>query len=337
MREKLRRLGIELPLLPTTAVGSFPKPQYLLEARRKFDLGQLRADELRRLEERATREWVSAQEEIGLDVLVDGEMYRGDMATYFAMNLDGFGISGLVRSYGNRYYRKPIIEGEVRWRGPITVDWWRFAQKLTEKPVKGMITGPYTMMDWSFNEYYPSRRDACLALAEALHEEVRALAKAGAKIIQVDEPAISARPKELPDFAIKAMEIVTSGVDAYFICHICYGAFEFIYPEMLELPVDNFDLEMSNSELDLIDLFKEHPFTKDFSFGVVDVHSHMVEDTATVEGRIHRALEVLDPEQLWIDPDCGLKTRTREEALGKLRAMVEAARKVRGSLAEGGL
>jgi 5-methyltetrahydropteroyltriglutamate--homocysteine methyltransferase len=331
-REKLKRLGLELPILPTTTVGSFPKPPHLLEARRKFDTKQIGAGELRRIEEQTTREWVSAQEEIGLDVLVDGEMYRGDMATYFANNLDGFKISGLVRSYGNRYYRKPIIMGEVRWRGSITVDWWRFTQGLTKKPVKGMITGPYTMMDWSFNEYYPSRRDACISLAKALHEEVRALAKAGAKIIQVDEPAISARPEELPEFAIKAMQIVTRGLDAYFINHICYGAFEFIYPRMLELPVDNFDLEMSNSELDLVELFRGHPFTKNLSFGVVDVHSHIIEDMATVEQRIRRALEVLKSEQLWVDPDCGLKTRTQEEAIGKLRVMVDATKKVRRSL-----
>ena len=334
-REKLKRLGLKMPILPTTTVGSFPKPPHLLEARRKFDTKQIKAGELRRIEEQTTREWVSIQEEIGLDVLVDGEMYRGDMATYFANNLDGFKISGLVRSYGNRYYRKPIITDKVRWRGPITVDWWRFTQGLTKKPVKGMITGPYTMMDWSFNEYYPSRRDACIALAKALHEEVRALAKAGAKIIQVDEPAISARPEELPEFAIKAMQIVTKGVDAYFINHICYGAFEFIYPRMLELPVDNFDLEMSNSELDLVELFREHPFTKDLSFGVVDVHSHVVEDIATVEQRIRLALEVLTPEQLWVDPDCGLKTRTQEETIGKLRVMVDAAKKVRRSLGLG--
>ncbi len=330
MRKKLECLGLKLPLLPTTTVGSFPKPPYILEARRKFAAKGLSAEELKKLEERVTREWISLQEGIGLDVLVDGEMYRGDMATYFANNLDGFEISGLVRSYGNRYYRKPIITGEVKWQGPITVDWWRFTQGLTSKPVKGMITGPYTMMDWSFNEYYPSRREACLALAKALHEEVKALAKAGAKIIQVDEPAISARPEELPEFAIEAMKIVTEGVDAYFITHICYGAFEFIYPEMLKLPVDNFDLEMSNSELDLVELFRKHPFGKDLSFGVVDVHSHVVEDAATVEQRIRRALDVLKPEQLWIDPDCGLKTRTQEEAVNKLKAMVEATRKVKG-------
>jgi len=332
MHKKLEKLGLELPLLPTTSVGSYPKPPHLIEARRKFVAGRLDAKELPGLEEQATREWVALQEEVGLDVFVDGEMYRGDMTTYFARNFEGFKISGLVRSFGNRYYRKPIIVGEVGWREPITVEWWKFTQGLTRKPVKGVITGPYTMMDWSFNEYYPTRREACLALAKALHEEVKALAKAGAKIIQVDEPAISARPEELPEFAIEAMRMVTRGVDAYFINHICYGAFEFIYPGMLELPVDNFDLEMSNSELDLIELFHEHSFTKDLSFGVVDVHSHVVEDTTTVEQRIRRALEVLRPEQLWIDPDCGLKTRTRDETVSKLRAIVSATKKVRERL-----
>jgi len=332
VRKKLETLGLNLPLLPTTTVGSFPKPQYLLDARRKHASGQIDGGKLRELEEKATREWISTQEKIGLDVLVDGEMYRGDMATYFAENLGGFKIGGLVRSYGNRYYRKPVIVGEVEWKGPITVEWWKFAQNLTKKPVKGMITGPYTMMDWSFNEYYPSRHDACLAIAKCLHREVKELANAGAKIIQIDEPAISARPSELMEFAADAMREVVAGVDAYFITHICYGAFEFIYPDMLNLPVENFDLETSNSNLDLVDLFRRHPFTKDISFGVIDVHSHVVEGRATVESRIRRALEVINPERLWIDPDCGLKTRTAEESIGKLRVMVEAAKVVRESI-----
>lgn len=332
MRKKLERLGINLPLLPTTSVGSLPKPPYILEARQKFSAKKIGSAELKALEEKATKEWIATQEELGIDVLVDGEMYRGDMAAYFAENLEGFKTSGLVRSYGNRYYRKPIIAGEIRWKGPITVNWWKFAQSLTKKPLKGMITGPYTMMDWSFNEYYPSRRDACLALAKALHEEVKALSDAGAKIIQIDEPAISARPEELSEFAIEAIHTVTRGINAYFICHICYGAFEFIYPEMLKLPVDNFDLEMSNSELDLVELFRLHPFTKDLSFGVLDVHSHEVESVETIEKRIKKALEVIGPEQLWVDPDCGLKTRSREEAVAKLKNMVEAVKKVRAEL-----
>jgi len=327
-RSKLERLGVDVPKIPTTAVGSYPKFPYLLEARKNFQLGKISREELLELERKATHDWISLQEEIGLDILVDGEMYRGDMVTYFAENMDGFALSGLVRSYGNRYYRKPVIVGEVRWTEPVTVEWWRFAQEHTEKPVKGMVTGPYTMMDWSFNEFYPSRRDACIAIAKAIHKEVKALWRSGAKIIQIDEPAISARPEEL-DLAIESMKIVVEGIDAYFITHICYGAFESIYPKMLELPVDNLDLEMSNSSLDLLELFRQHPFTKDISFGVVDVHSHVVESVETIEGRIEKALEVLRPEQLWIDPDCGLKTRTVQEAIGKLKNMVAAARRIR--------
>ncbi|KXA91922.1 hypothetical protein AKJ63_00350 [candidate division MSBL1 archaeon SCGC-AAA259D18] len=332
MAVSFSELGLDLPILPTTAVGSYPKPPELKEARRKYLRGKLEEEDLRPLEEKATRDWIETQEEIGLDVLVDGEMYRGDMVAYFARNLEGFEMSGLVRSYDNRYYRKPVIKDEIRWRGPITLDYWKFAQALTDKPMKGVITGPYTMMDWSFDEHYPDRRAACLALARILRKEVEALVDAGAKIIQVDEPAISARPEELPKFAEEAMRIVTENLDAYFITHICYGAFEFIYPEMLNLPVDNFDLEMSNSDLDLTGLFKDEPFTEDLSFGVVDVHSHVVEDEDTVKSRIDRAMEVLEPEKLWIDPDCGLKTRTKEESIEKLKRMVSATEAARDEL-----
>ncbi|MEM2282442.1 MAG: hypothetical protein QXH26_02700 [Candidatus Hadarchaeales archaeon] len=321
-------MKLKLPLLPLTAVGSFPKPLALVEARRR----KVEREKLRKLEREATERWIRIQEEVGLDVLVDGEFYRGDMVAYFAEELAGFRMGGLVRSYGNRYYRKPIIVGEVRYQGPITVEWWEFAQSLTQKPVKGVITGPYTMMDWSFNEYYPSREQACLALARELRKEVRNLYRAGARIIQIDEPALSARPEELP-IANRALKILTEGVNAYFICHVCYGAFEFIYPQMLRLPVQNFDLEMSNSDLDLVELFRRHPFTKDISFGVIDVHSHVVEKVEQVKSRIQKALEVLNPRQVWIDPDCGLKTRTEEEAVAKLRVMVEATRQVRDTLA----
>lgn len=332
MAVELSELELDLPVLPTTAVGSYPKPEKLKKARREFLKGDLSEEDLRPLEEEATREWIEIQEKIGLDVLVDGEMYRGDMAAYFARNLDGFEMSGLVRSYDNRYYRKPIIKDEIKWKGPITLDYWKFAQSLTDKPVKGVITGPYTMMDWSFNEHYPDRRAACLALARSLRKEIEALVDAGAKIIQVDEPAISTRPEELPKFAEEAMKTVTEDLDVYFITHICYGAFEFIYPEMLNLSVNNFDLEMSNSDFDLIELFDKYPFTKDLSFGVVDVHSHIVEDEDTVKSRIERAMEVLEPEKLWIDPDCGLKTRTKKKSTEKLKNMVSATRALRKEL-----
>jgi len=331
-REKLRALGLDLPLLPTTSVGSFPKPEELQQARTRWARGLISRDELEHLERRATEFWIRAQEEVGIDVLVDGEQYRGDMVTYFAENMRGFEIGGLVRSYGNRYYRKPIITAPVKWERPITVSWWRFAQSLTSKPVKGMLTGPYTVMDWCFNEYYPDRRTTCLALAREIRKEVEALIEAGARIIQIDEPALSVRPQELP-LVQEALQIVTDGLPAYFISHACYGAFEKIYPQMLALPVDNFDLEMSNSNLDLLEHFKRSPFTKDLSFGVVDVHSHLIEDVETVLARIRQGLEVVPAEALWIDPDCGLKTRTVEEAIAKLRVIVEAVGRVRATLA----
>jgi len=320
-----------IPILPTTSVGSFPKPDYLKRARAQASRGEIKEKKLRELEERATREWIHFQEEIGIDILVDGEMYRDDMVTYFAETLKGFEISGLVRSYGNRYYRKPVVVDEIKRAKPVTVEWFQFAQHLTKKPVKGMLTGPYTIMDWSFNEYYRDRRELTLALAEVIHEEAVDLEKAGAQYIQIDEPAISVRPEELP-LAIEAMKIATRGLRAKTITHICYGDFQKIYPDLLEIPVDQIDLELSNSEFDLLALFKRYPFTKEIGLGVIDVHSHVVETKDQVKERIERALDVFRPEQIYVDPDCGLKTREVQEAKDKLRVMVEATKEIRKKL-----
>jgi 5-methyltetrahydropteroyltriglutamate--homocysteine methyltransferase len=314
--------------LLTTSVGSFPKPEYLSRARTKSSRGDLSKEALRELEEKATVEWIRFQEEIGIDILVDGEQYRGDMATYFAENIEGTEISGLVRSYGNRYYKKPIITDELRLRGPISVDWFKFAQAQTDRPVKGMITGPYTMMDWSFDEYYGSRTDACLAFAKLLHEEARALEAAGAKVVQVDEPALSTRFDELP-LLVKAVGIVTKGLEANTVLHTCYGNYNDIFAYFNKLPVDQLDLEMSNSGLDLLDRFKREPLEKQIAFGVVDVHSHVIEPEALIRERIEKALTIFSPAKLFIDPDCGLKTRSMEEAQAKLRNMVAATRAAR--------
>ena len=318
-------------LLPTTSVGSFAKPEYLMKARSQFRKGEITAEQLRRLEEQSTREWIARQEDLGIDILVDGEQYRGDMAAYFAEHLQGFTTSSLVRSYGNRYYRKPIITGKIERPYPITVEWWKFAQSLTSRPVKGMLTGPYTMMDWSFNEHYPSRRAAALALAKAIHEEARDLERAGARYIQIDEPAASTRVEEI-DLVIEAMGIVTKGLKAKTLTHICYGNFPAIYPKMLKIPVDQIDLELANRHMDLLELFKKPRFTKEIGLGVVDVHSHRLETKEEVVANIKKALKVLKPEQIFVDPDCGLKTRTVEESIDKLRVCVEAAREVRKML-----
>lgn len=328
MNQKLKSLGINLPSLPVTSVGSFPKPGYLTKARFDYSKKRIAKNELFDMEKRATDEWLDYQVQAGIDVIVDGEMYRGDMVAFFAENMPGFNKGGLVRSYGNRFYYKPIIIDEVKWPGPMTVDWWQYSQSKVKNPIKGMLTGPYTIMDWSFNEHYEDRRSAALALADCIRQEVAALIEAGCKIIQVDEPAISVRTDEL-DMAIETMHKVTDGQAAYFITHICYGTFEKIYPQMLEIPVDNIDLEMSNSDLTMLEKFREHPFTKDISFGVVDAHSHVIEDVDTIRNRIKQALEYIPREQLWIDPDCGLKTRTIEESKAKLDNIAAAVKNFR--------
>jgi 5-methyltetrahydropteroyltriglutamate--homocysteine methyltransferase len=312
----------------TTSVGSFPKPPELLKARSDHAAGRIPDEELERLEKEATERWIRFQESIGVDILVDGEQYRGDMATYFAENMTGFEIGGLVRSYGNRYYRKPIAVADVRRTRPITVEMWRFAQSLTDRPVKGMLTGPYTIADWSFDEHYESRRDLVLDLARAIHDEAMDLAAAGARFVQIDEPAASTRMDELPLVA-EAMGIVTDGLPAYAITHICYGDFEHAYPGMLDIPVDQIDLATANAEYELLERFREVPFPKAIGLGVVDVHSHRVEAVDEVVRGIKLALEVLPPERIFVSPDCGLKTRTLEEAEAKMRTIVEGVRRVR--------
>lgn len=319
------------PFLPTTTVGSFPKPGYLKKARSEFAKGKLKRQELEKLEEQATREIIAFQEEIGLDFLVDGEMPRGDMATYFAENLPGCKISGLVRSYGNRFYRKPVVIGKLQWTEPITLRWWKYAQGLTKKPVKGMLTGPYTMMDWSFNEFYPSRRETALAFAEVIAKEALALQEAGAAIIQIDEPAVSTKPEELP-LAIEVLGRVTQGLKVKTVSHMCYGDFAQLYPKLLELPVDQLDLELANSNYELLELFRKHPFTKEIGLGVLDVHSHVVESKELIKQRIEKAMEVIPLEKITVDPDCGLKTRTLEECKEKLLNMVAAVQEVRAEL-----
>ncbi|MBI3087483.1 MAG: methionine synthase [Candidatus Omnitrophica bacterium] len=319
-------------MLLTTSVGSLPKPDYLAKARTQARKGGLDPKALRKLEEQATREWIAFQDELGVDILVDGEQYRGDMVVYFAEQLPGFKSSSLVRSYGNRYYRKPIIVDEVRRPKPMTVGWWTFAQSLTARPVKGMLTGPYTIMDWSFNEHYPSRRATALALARVIHDEAKDLERAGAQYIQIDEPAISTRLDEI-DLAIETLGIVTKGLRAKTITHICYGNFEALAPKLMKLPVDQIDLEFANRKFELLEDFRKMKrFTKEVGLGLVDVHSHRIESVEEVAGNLKKSLKVFSPEQIYPDPDCGLKTRSVEEAKEKLRVIVEAVRAVREEL-----
>ncbi len=324
-------IALEGPGLWTTSVGSLPKPDYLTAARSQFARGEIDRAALRELEEKSTREWIEFQNSIDTDLVVDGEQYRGDMVAYFAEEMPGLEIGGLVRSYGNRYYRKPIATGAVGRDHPITVEWWKFAQSLTDKPVKGMLTGPYTICDWSFNEHYATRRDFVLDLAKVIRDEALDLEKAGAKFIQIDEPAASTRMDEL-DLVIEAMAIVTEPLTAHTITHICYGDFHHAYPKMLDIPVDHIDLEFANSEYALLDEFFDHPFTKYIGLGVVDVHSHVIEPVETIVDGIRRSLKHVPADKMFVDPDCGLKTRSVEEAKTKLRNIKQAVDVVRKDL-----
>jgi len=319
-------------VLLTTTVGSFGKPDYLQKARNANARGKLGESELTELERKATEEWIRRQERLDLDILVDGEMYRGDMVAYFAERLEGFRLGGLVRSYGNRYYHKPIIAAKVARPKPMTVDWFRYSQSLTDRPVKGMLTGPYTMLDWSYNEAYKTRRDAALALAEVVRQEAEDLEAAGAKYIQIDEPAIHARPEEI-EIAIEAMGVVTQNLKAKTVSHICYGDFAAIYPKVLELPVDQLDLAMANYGYRWLELFDKDPFTKELAIGIVDVHQHETETVAVAAEGIRKGLRYVSKERLLPHPDCGLKTRTIEESEEKCRVVVEATKLVRKELA----
>ncbi len=325
--------GVDLsgPGLWTTSVGSLPKPDYIRKARSRAARKEIDREELKELEKRATREWIEFQNSIDTDLVVDGEQYRGDMVAFFAEELPGLEIGGLVRSYGNRYYRKPIATGPVGRNNPLTVDWWRYAQSLTDKPVKGMLTGPYTICDWSFNEHYATRRDFVLDLAKVIRDEALDVERAGARYIQIDEPAASTRMDEL-DLVIEAMAIVTEPLSAHTITHICYGDFHKAYPKMLDIPVDQIDLEFANSEFSLLDEFGAYPFTKYLGLGVTDVHSHVLESVEDIAEGIRRVLKYVPAEKIFVDPDCGLKTRTEEEARAKLTNIKQAVDVVRKEL-----
>jgi len=327
-QKKLASLGIQLPLLPTTSTGSLPKQADLIELRYKVAKGVQQPSELERKEKLSTEIWVRHQEKMGLDVLVDGEMYRGDLVNFFAQKIQGYQEGGTVRCFGNRYYRKPIVKGKLEWKGTMTVEMWRFAQRLTHRPLKAVITGPYTMMDWSFNEYYPSRESLCRDLTEILHQELKALVDAGAKIIQIDEPAISSRPDEF-SLVQDTIKDLVRGLNAYFILHHSYGDLSKIWQKMQRLPFDNFHLEMANSNFSFLPLIKKFPTPKDLSIGVMDCQNRVVETLPEIRRRLRSVLSVVPVSQLWIAPDAGLKMRTFEESAGKLETLIEAALKQR--------
>ncbi len=312
--------------LMTTTVGWFPRPVELRRARWRFSEGEIDRAALGAAEDRARTEALALQERLGLDLLVDGQLALGDGVSGFAERIQGMEPAGLVRCFGNRYYRRPRIVGDVGREGPITVEAWQAARATSAKPVKALVTGPYTLMDWSFDEYYGSRERCCMALAEVIREEVQDLLAAGARELEIDEPAISARPHEMP-LAAEALQRVTEPLrgKARSWTHICFGDLLPVADALWTLPVDGLLLELTHTGAAILERLADLPADKLLGGGVVDVHAAEVESVDVVRARAERLLEQVPSDRLWLMPDAGLRTLTTPLATAKLQAIVEAA------------
>ncbi len=342
-RKKRQQEKRRLPLLPTTTIGSFPQTPEIRAARARFRSGGLSAEAYRTSMRAEIRTVVERQEAIGLDVLVHGEAERNDMVEYFGEQLAGFMFTreGWVQSYGSRCVKPPIIFGDVSRPVPMTVTWAAYAQSLTNRPMKGMLTGPVTMLQWSFVRDDQPRADTALQIALAIRDEVRDLERAGIGIIQIDEPAfregLPLRPDQRHDYlewAVRAFRVASSGVgDATQIhTHMCYSEFNDILPAIAQLDADVITIETSRSRMELLKGFAGFDYPNDIGPGVYDIHSPRVPDEIEMLRLMESALRVIPAERLWVNPDCGLKTRGWPETQAALGHMVAAARVLRDRL-----
>ena len=342
-RKQLHQQRLGLPTFPATTIGSFPQTDEIRTARRQLREGEI---QLAEYEERMRAEIdrvVAFQEEIDLDVLVHGEPERNDMVQYFGEQMLGFAFTqnAWVQSYGSRCVRPPIIFGDVSRAAPMTVEWITYAQSKTEKPLKGMLTGPVTMLEWSFVRDDQPRRETCEQLALAIRDEVADLEKAGIPIIHVDEPAIREglplrrdRWDEYLEWAVYSFRVATAGVadETQVHTHMCYSDFGDILGRIQEMDADVTLIEAARSRMELLHHWDRSGFTHDIGPGVYDIHSPRVPTVEEMAELLHEAARVLRPEQLWVTPDCGLKTRAWPETEESLRNMVQAAKQLREEL-----
>ncbi len=343
IRREAQREKLGLPLFPSTTIGSYPQTAEIRAARKDLREGEIDEQTYERLMKEEVEKVVSFQEEIGLDVLVHGEPERNDMVQYFAERMDGyvFTQNAWVQSYGSRYVRPPIIFGDVRRPSQMTVDWITFAQSLTEKPMKGMLTGPVTMLEWSFVRDDQPESETCEQLALAIRDEVTDLEAAGIGVIQVDEPAIrEGLPLRNDDWAeylkwaVYCFRVSTAVADdaTQVHTHMCYSDFGDIIGAINDLDADVASVEASRSRMELLHDFQNEGYKQEIGPGVYDIHSPRVPTAAEMAERLRLATEVLDPDQIWVNPDCGLKTRDWPETEESLRNMVQAARQLREEL-----
>ncbi len=339
-RRELQVEALGLPSFPTTTIGSFPQTEDVRKARAAHGKGTMSDAEYESFLREETARTVRWQEEIGLDVLVHGEFERNDMVQYFGEQLSGFVFTkhGWVQSYGSRCVRPPILFGDVSRPKPMTVEWWKYAQSLTDRPMKGMLTGPVTILNWSFVRDDVPREQACRQIALAIRDEVVDLEKAGAAIIQIDETALR---EGLPlrrgdwqhylDWAVECFRIASSGVaDATQIhTHMCYSEFNDIIAAIGDMDADVISIETARSKMELLGAFADYKYPAEIGPGVYDIHSPRIPAVEEMTELLQAARSRLAPDQLWVNPDCGLKTRKWPETRAALVNMVAAAKKVR--------
>lgn len=340
VRIKKQQALLNLPLFPTTTIGSFPQTDHIRQTRRDFKQGVINEAEYQNRIRQEIADAIARQEKLDIDVLVHGEAERNDMVEYFGENLDGYAFTqyGWVQSYGSRCVKPPIIFGDVSRPQPITVSWARYAQSLSQKPVKGMLTGPITMLFWSFVRDDQPHETTALQIALALRDEVVDLEQAGIKVIQVDEPAIREglplRKKEWDDYlkwAVNTFRVSAAGVqdETQIHTHMCYSEFNDIISAIADLDADVITIETSRSDGELLQAFEEFKYPNDIGPGIYDIHSPNVPEVDSIINLIRRAARELPIDRLWVNPDCGLKTRRWPETEAALERMVEAAKLLR--------
>ena len=343
-RIKVQSARLNLPAFPTTTIGSFPQTASIRLARQAWKQGKLSANDYHDAMRAEIRHAVQAQERLGLDVLVHGEAERNDMVEYFAEQLDGYAFSrfGWVQSYGSRCVKPAVIVGDLSRPAAMTVDWIRYAQSLTDKVMKGMLTGPVTMLMWSFPREDVSRQVQAQQLALAIRDEVVDLEQAGIKIVQIDEAAFReglplrrAQWQAYLEWSVEAFRLCASGVrdETQIHTHMCYSEFNDVIQSIAAMDADVITIETSRSNMELLQAFKAFAYPNDIGPGVYDIHSPQVPDTAQIVGLMTQAVKHIPAERLWVNPDCGLKTRAWPETEAALVNMVAAARQLRRELA----
>ncbi len=340
IRRQLQRNKLDLPLYPTTTIGSFPQTSDVRQARAKFKKGELTQEQYVQFLKEKTQEGIKRQTDIGLDVLVHGEFERNDMVEYFGELLEGFTFTenGWVQSYGSRYVKPPVIFGDIERPKPMTVDWAVYAQSLTDRPMKGMLTGPITILQWSFVRDDQPRSETARQIALAIRDEVTDLEKARIRIIQIDEPALREglplRRSEWQTYlkwAVQCFRLSSAGVqdETQVHTHMCYSEFNDIIESIADLDADVISIETSRSQMELLNAFVKFRYPNEIGPGVYDIHSPRVPSVEEIEELLKKASDVLPIENIWVNPDCGLKTRGWNETTLALKAMVQAAKTMR--------